>query len=83
MVGIHFKAQGRTFPWEVVSINEEKIEKNLKKLGRDFMISYASKSFVRIYPKGTRFDSSNYSPIPGWRVGAQLVATNFQTKDTH
>ena len=65
------------FPWEVVSINEEKIEKNVKKLGRDFMINYSSKSFVRVYPKGTRFDSTNYSPIPGWRAGAQLVATNF------
>lgn len=30
--------------------------------------------FHRIYPKGTRFDSSNYDPVPFWNVGAQFVA---------
>lgn len=34
----------------------------------------------RIYPKGTRVDSSNYNPGPAWSVGAQMVAINYQTK---
>mmetsp|Transcript_16326 Transcript_16326/g.25362 ORF Transcript_16326/g.25362 Transcript_16326/m.25362 type:complete len:396 (-) Transcript_16326:61-1248(-) len=36
----------------------------------------------RIYPKGSRFDSSNYSPVPFWCVGCQAVSLNFQTQDT-
>ncbi|XP_030830011.1 1-phosphatidylinositol 4,5-bisphosphate phosphodiesterase delta-1 isoform X3 [Strongylocentrotus purpuratus] len=33
----------------------------------------------RIYPGGLRTNSSNYSPVPMWDVGAQIVALNFQT----
>lgn len=33
----------------------------------------------RIYPKGTRVDSSNYNPQPFWNVGCQMVALNYQT----
>ncbi|OWK57502.1 1-phosphatidylinositol 4,5-bisphosphate phosphodiesterase beta-2 [Lonchura striata] len=35
----------------------------------------------RIYPKGTRMDSSNYQPQMFWNVGCQMVALNFQTMD--
>ncbi|CAI9553484.1 unnamed protein product, partial [Staurois parvus] len=35
----------------------------------------------RIYPKGTRMDSSNYMPQMFWNVGCQMVALNFQTMD--
>lgn len=44
-------------------------------------ISYNQRQFSRVYPKGTRVDSSNYNPIPLWNVGSQLVALNFQTCD--
>lgn len=33
----------------------------------------------RIYPKGTRVDSSNYDPCEAWSAGNQLVALNYQT----
>ena len=33
----------------------------------------------RLYPKGLRFDSSNYNPVPFWNVGCQLAALNYQT----
>jgi phosphatidylinositol phospholipase C, delta len=33
----------------------------------------------RIYPKGTRVDSSNLDPCPPWSAGNQLVALNYQT----
>jgi hypothetical protein len=36
----------------------------------------------RIYPKGTRVDSSNYNPAPAWAAGNQMVALNYQTKDS-
>ncbi|XP_074478508.1 1-phosphatidylinositol 4,5-bisphosphate phosphodiesterase delta-1a isoform X1 [Sebastes fasciatus] len=39
----------------------------------------------RIYPAGSRTDSSNYNPVPMWNVGCQIVALNFQTpaKEMH
>uniref|UniRef100_A0A672I527 Phosphoinositide phospholipase C n=1 Tax=Salarias fasciatus TaxID=181472 RepID=A0A672I527_SALFA len=33
----------------------------------------------RIYPAGSRADSSNYNPVPLWNAGCQIVALNFQT----
>ncbi|CBZ37915.1 phosphatidylinositol-specific phospholipase-like protein [Leishmania donovani] len=35
----------------------------------------------RIYPAGTRIDSSNYDPMLMWRLGCQMVALNWQTRD--
>jgi hypothetical protein len=37
--------------------------------------------YSRIYPKGTRVDSSNYDPVPAWTAGNQMVALNYQTSD--
>ena len=44
-------------------------------------INHNRKHMSRIYPKGTRIDSSNYDPIPSWAAGNQLVALNYQTLD--
>ena len=49
-------------------------------------MTFLSCSFVsifssRIYPKGTRIDSSNYVPVGPWAAGNQLVALNYQTGD--
>lgn len=40
---------------------------------------YNKRQMSRIYPKGTRVDSSNYNPQPFWNVGCQMVALNYQT----
>ncbi|NWX90601.1 PLCB2 phosphodiesterase, partial [Nothoprocta pentlandii] len=42
---------------------------------------YNKRQMSRIYPKGTRMDSSNYLPQMFWNVGCQMVALNFQTMD--
>lgn len=42
-------------------------------------LRYNKQQLSRIYPKGTRVDSSNYMPQLFWNVGCQLVALNFQT----
>uniref|UniRef100_A0A8C5RE14 Phosphoinositide phospholipase C n=1 Tax=Laticauda laticaudata TaxID=8630 RepID=A0A8C5RE14_LATLA len=42
-------------------------------------VSHTIRFLTRIYPKGTRTDSSNYDPQEFWNVGSQLVALNFQT----
>lgn len=40
---------------------------------------YHQRYFSRVYPNGTRADSSNYDPMPFWLSGAQMVCLNFQT----
>ena len=35
---------------------------------------------MRVYPKGIRFDSSNYNPLIAWTHGAQMVAFNMQVR---
>ncbi|MGH0182138.1 UNVERIFIED_CONTAM: hypothetical protein FKN15_008412, partial [Acipenser sinensis] len=42
---------------------------------------YNKKQLSRIYPKGTRVDSSNYLPQLFWNAGCQMAALNFQTLD--
>ncbi|XP_066532606.1 1-phosphatidylinositol 4,5-bisphosphate phosphodiesterase beta-1 [Hoplias malabaricus] len=44
-------------------------------------VEYNKLQLSRIYPKGTRVDSSNYMPQVFWNAGCQLVALNFQTID--
>lgn len=44
-------------------------------------VDYNKKQFSRIYPAGTRVDSSNYDPVPAWNAGCQIVALNYQTPD--
>lgn len=39
---------------------------------------FTQRNLLRIYPKGTRVDSSNYDPLVGWTHGAQMVAFNMQ-----
>ncbi len=66
--------------WEIASLNEKRIEifyrNNLKE-----MVDYHRRYLTRIYPKGTRVDSSNYNPMIGWATGSQIVALNFQSVD--
>ena len=36
---------------------------------------------MRTYPKGLRFSSSNFNPLPFWKAGVQIVALNWQKCD--
>ena len=45
---------------------------------KEIIKCYTHTNLVRVYPHGTRFDSSNYSPIKSWSDGCQLVALNWQ-----
>lgn len=38
-----------------------------------------SEHLMRVYPKGTRINSSNLEPMHFWAVGAQICALNWQT----
>lgn len=58
-------------PWEIQSLTEKDIiSKNKTKEERQFWLKHHYQYFTRVYPKGTRFDSSNYNPFPGWALGA-------------
>ena len=65
-------------PWDVVSLSESKIM-SYSKTEKEKLIKFSSNSFLRIYPTGTRFDSSNYDPTKAWICGAQLVSLNLQS----
>lgn len=42
-------------------------------------VNYNKHQLSRVYPAGTRFDSSNFMPQVFWNAGCQLVALNYQT----
>ncbi|KAG7273009.1 hypothetical protein CRUP_011893, partial [Coryphaenoides rupestris] len=44
-------------------------------------VEYNKSQLSRIYPKGTRVDSSNFMPQLFWNAGCQLVALNYQNID--
>lgn len=81
MIGVTYKDGDIHLPWEIRSLSEEKIKQVIKKKLRPFWLKHHMTHLTRVFPKGARFDSSNYSPIPAWASGSQFVALNFQTKD--
>uniref|UniRef100_A0A8C3AK00 1-phosphatidylinositol 4,5-bisphosphate phosphodiesterase n=1 Tax=Cyclopterus lumpus TaxID=8103 RepID=A0A8C3AK00_CYCLU len=66
--------------FEMSSLVETKGMDTLKSSPIEF-VEYNKNQLSRIYPKGTRVDSSNYMPQLFWNVGCQMVALNFQTLD--
>ncbi|XP_071719543.1 phosphoinositide phospholipase C 2-like [Rutidosis leptorrhynchoides] len=42
------------------------------------IVRFTQRNILRVYPKGTRVNSSNYNPFDGWNHGAQMVAFNMQ-----
>uniref|UniRef100_A0A8C2AMG0 1-phosphatidylinositol 4,5-bisphosphate phosphodiesterase n=1 Tax=Cyprinus carpio TaxID=7962 RepID=A0A8C2AMG0_CYPCA len=73
-------ASKRNKYFEMSSFVETKGMDTLKNSPMEF-VEYNKKQMSRIYPKGTRVDSSNYMPQLFWNVGCQMVALNFQTLD--
>ncbi|XP_065111125.1 1-phosphatidylinositol 4,5-bisphosphate phosphodiesterase beta-1 isoform X2 [Paramisgurnus dabryanus] len=66
--------------YQMSSFVETKALEQLTKTPVEF-VEYNKFQLSRIYPKGTRVDSSNYMPQVFWNAGCQLVALNFQTID--
>eukprot|EP00268_Persea_americana_P026662 TRINITY_DN2610_c0_g2_i2.p1 TRINITY_DN2610_c0_g2~~TRINITY_DN2610_c0_g2_i2.p1 ORF type:complete len:415 (+),score=77.72 TRINITY_DN2610_c0_g2_i2:340-1584(+) len=62
-----------------LSLSEQALEKARESHGTD-LVRFTQKNLLRVYPKGTRFDSSNYNPYLGWMHGAQMVAFNIQVR---
>lgn len=67
-------------PEYIFSLSENAINRLMKAPGVLWeLIKHTQKNLVRIYPKGTRVNSTNYEPHRYWAAGAQLVAINWQT----
>ncbi|XP_061569840.1 1-phosphatidylinositol 4,5-bisphosphate phosphodiesterase delta-1a isoform X2 [Cololabis saira] len=64
--------------YEMSSYKESKAL-NLAETSATSFIHHNMDKLSRIYPAGSRTDSSNYNPVPMWNVGCQIVALNFQT----
>lgn len=63
-----------------LSLSETQLAKATTSHGAD-IIRFTQKNILRIYPKGTRINSSNYDPMKAWTHGAQMVAFNMQGHD--
>ncbi|XP_021345453.1 1-phosphatidylinositol 4,5-bisphosphate phosphodiesterase beta-1-like isoform X4 [Mizuhopecten yessoensis] len=70
----------RNRSYEISSFVETQALSLLKEYPVDF-VNYNKRQMSRIYPRGTRVDSSNFLPQIFWNAGCQLVALNFQTLD--
>lgn len=66
--------------YEMSSFDEKQATTLLKEKPIEF-VNYNKHQLSRVYPAGTRFDSSNFMPQVFWNAGCQLVALNFQTLD--
>ncbi|KAL1819097.1 hypothetical protein ACET3Z_013966 [Daucus carota] len=60
-----------------ISLREQNLESAVIDHGAD-VIRFTRRNLLRIFPKGSRVDSSNYNPFIGWMYGAQMVAFNMQ-----
>ncbi|XP_052180347.1 phosphoinositide phospholipase C 2-like isoform X2 [Diospyros lotus] len=60
-----------------ISLSEQELEGALEMYATD-IVRFTQRNLLRVYPKGTRLNSSNYDPITGWMHGAQMVAFNMQ-----
>ena len=71
-------AEERNRSYEISSFSEDKAQSLIRDHAKDF-VAYNYRQLSRIYPRGTRFESSNYNPYLFWPVGCQMVALNYQT----
>ena len=56
---------------QMSSLSELKAEKLILS-DQTGVIQHTTKQLLRIYPKATRTDSSNFDPLPFWLSGCQL-----------
>ena len=67
-------------PYNIMSIAEGKTNAICAKQAEEFR-AMNTRMLTRIYPAGSRINSSNYDPTVAWEHGAQCVALNYQTWD--
>lgn len=65
-------------PEHIFSLSENAANRLLKASMQD-LVKHNHTHLVRIYPKGTRVNSTNFEPHRYWAAGCQVVAINWQT----
>ncbi|KAI5249966.1 phosphoinositide phospholipase C [Aureobasidium subglaciale] len=78
--GCHFKDFDQPeakLPNHIFSLSESKII-DVHKRDHSALFRHNKRFLMRVYPKGMRVSSSNLDPAPFWRMGAQIVALNWQ-----
>ncbi|ESK97767.1 1-phosphatidylinositol- -bisphosphate phosphodiesterase [Moniliophthora roreri MCA 2997] len=68
-------------PEHIFSLSENSANRYLKRGSMKDIIKHTQTHMVRVYPKGTRVNSTNFEPHRFWAAGAQVVAINWQTFD--
>lgn len=69
-------------PWSIFSCSNWKLIGILENHNaRKKLINFTRKHLIRVFPDATKIGSSNYSPLPFWFSGAQMVCFNIQTPD--
>ncbi|KAL7621105.1 hypothetical protein AAE478_008418 [Parahypoxylon ruwenzoriense] len=77
---INFESPAAKSPSHIFSISETRILELVSSKHHE-LFSHNRHFFMRAYPKGLRFDSSNLDPSQFWRKGVQMVAMNWQSWD--
>ncbi|XP_056276245.1 1-phosphatidylinositol 4,5-bisphosphate phosphodiesterase delta-1-like isoform X3 [Pseudoliparis swirei] len=77
-----FEDARRNLSFYEMSSFKEKKAMGLAEESANAYVHHNMDKLSRIYPSGSRTDSSNYNPVPLWNAGCQIVALNFQTTCT-
>ena len=79
-----FKESLQSSPAHMHSMNEASLNKILSRNPDSLSLwkKYNQTHITRIYPNGSRVDSSNFSPLLAWSLGCQMASLNFQTADS-
>ncbi|KAJ9466526.1 1-phosphatidylinositol 4 [Diplonema papillatum] len=68
-------------PYEIVSMPEGVINDQWES-DPETLAELNKRMLTRVYPAGHRISSKNYHPQKAWNMGAQIVALNYQTKES-
>ncbi|ELT96912.1 hypothetical protein CAPTEDRAFT_224536 [Capitella teleta] len=70
-----------TKPYKMCSLSESKLLQYATVNKSKTILRVTGSNVIRVYPKGSRLESSNYDPMPTWNLGCQMTALNYQTPD--
>lgn len=78
----HFGQPEASIPTHVFSLSENKVHTiHTDPVHGPALFDHNKHYLMRVFPKGTRINSSNVDPTFHWRQGAQMVALNWQKID--
>ena len=64
----------------MINISESGLS-SLSHSSRPALITHAAHHLRRVYPRGTRIESTNLNPIKFWSTGSHIAALNWQSYD--